>query len=65
MSGGQYSLGNIVRWDKVEGGQYLLGHRCKASVNDIHISGQDFSSQPCGWAVVIIHYYQCQKCPFF
>ena len=28
----------------------------KASVNDIHVSGQDFSSQPCGRAVVIIHY---------
>ena len=28
----------------------------KASVNDILVSGQDFPSQPSGWAVIIIHY---------
>ena len=31
-------------------------HNDKASVNDIHVSGQDFSSQPRGRAVVIICY---------
>ena len=36
----------------------MLSDVYKASVSDIHVSGQDFSSQLCGWAVVctiIIH----------